>query len=72
LIHQSISQAQATVAKEQGCQAWNWQASLQTTGTVQKLLSHTPPLIKHDMVHLTKEGYEFSGQAFAKMTSWKN
>ena len=72
LIHQGISQAQATVAKEQGCQSWNWQASLQTKGTVQKLLSHTPPLIKLDMVHLTKEGYEFSGQAFAKMTSWKN
>jgi hypothetical protein len=72
LIHQSISQVQATVAKEQGCQAWNWQASLQTKGTVQKLLSISPPLINLDMVHLTKEGYEFSGQMFAKLTAWNN
>ena len=72
LIHQDINQVQATAAKEQGCQAWNWQASLQSKGNVKNLLSHTPPFIKLDMVHFSKEGYEFSGQMFAKMTPWKN
>jgi lysophospholipase L1-like esterase len=71
-VHQTISQVQARVAKEQGCHAWNWQSSLQAVGTVGQLQSATPPLMGGDRVHLTKEGYEAGGRAFAKMTPWKD
>ena len=72
VIHQIINQVQITVAKEQGCKAWNWQASMQTMGTLKQLRVNTPPILAADMVHLTKEGYEFSGQIFGKMISWRN
>ena len=72
VIHKIINQVQIKVAKEQGCKAWNWQASLQTMGTLKQLSVYTLPILGADMVHLTKEGYEISGQMFGKMISWKN
>jgi len=71
-IHHSISQIQAKIAREMGCAFWNWQAMLMKFGDVNQLMMSTPPLIKQDQVHLTKQGYELSGQQFGKTIHWKS
>ena len=71
-IHHSISQIQAKIAREMGCAFWNWQAMLMKFGDVNQLMMSTPPLIKQDQVHLTKQGYELSGQQFGKAIHWKS
>jgi len=69
--HQSINRVQSLVGKEMGCVSWNWQGALNGPGSVNQLLAASPPLIKKDLIHLTQEGYETSGQRFAKTISWK-
>ena len=71
-IHHSISQIQAKIAKEIGCAFWNWQAMLMKFGDVNQLMMSSPPLLKQDQVHLTKQGYELSGQQFGKTIHWKS
>jgi len=69
--HQSINRIQSQVAKELGCTQWNWQSAMGGAGSANRLMSSTPPILKKDQIHLTQEGYELSGQWFAKSMSWK-
>lgn len=70
-IHQSINRIQSQVAKEQGCVAWDWQQALGGAGSANRLMNAVPPLLAKDQIHLTQEGYAWSGQAFAKAVHWQ-
>ena len=70
-IHSSINQIQTKIAREIGCASWNWQGMLMKFGDTNQLTTLTPPLLKEDQVHLTKQGYELSGQQFGKDIPWK-
>jgi lysophospholipase L1-like esterase len=65
-IHQQIANAQRQVSKEYRCGFWDWQGETGGPGTAARWAQARPPLEQPDLTHMTAQGYELSGRAFAR------
>ena len=70
--HERISRIQAAIGREHQCRVWNWQAALRQAGLIKHQDHLNNAVISPDRTHLTREGYEVSGQLFAQELSWKH
>ncbi len=59
-----VSEVQRQVAAEEGCAYWDWQQAMGGPGAMVAWSMLQPPLGAGDLIHLTKEGYELSGDRF--------
>lgn len=62
--HRDISEAQERVGREFGCSFWSWQKVMGGQGGIYRWQRMKPPLASHDLIHLTKQGYEESAKRF--------
>lgn len=63
-IHETISQTQASIAPQFGCQSWSWQEAMGGKGGIYRWLYRKPALAQRDLIHLTAEGYKHSANLF--------
>lgn len=68
-VHRSITVAQRLVADEHKCQFWDWQFHMGGPGGAHQWARQKPPLMAADLIHLTLQGYRYSGQLLGKQLS---
>jgi lysophospholipase L1-like esterase len=69
-IHRQIAVAQRQVSAEHRCGFWDWQGETGGPGTAVRWAQARPPLMQPDLTHMTAQGYEASGRAFARFYSF--
>lgn len=62
-LHQQVSRMQQQLAREAGCDFWNWQLSMGGRGSAAAGAMRNPPTVQPDLTHLTALGYRESGLA---------
>jgi lysophospholipase L1-like esterase len=65
-IHQQIAIAQRQVSAQYRCSFWDWQGESGGPGTALSWARARPPFEQPDLTHMTAQGYEASGRAFAR------
>jgi lysophospholipase L1-like esterase len=69
-IHQQIEAIQQQVGQRFGCIAWNWQDLMGGPGGSYGWAHATPSLMGRDLIHLSPNGYQRTGQALAHSLGW--
>ena len=70
--HQLIEATQREVGRRFGCAVWNWQDLMGGPGGNYGWFYAAPPLMGHDLTHLSAAGYEQTGQALARSLGWRD
>jgi hypothetical protein len=65
-VHRQIAMAQRQVGAAYGCGFWDWQGAMGGIGAALRWALAKPPLMQPDLTHMTAQGYEASGRAFAR------
>jgi hypothetical protein len=65
-VHRQIATTQRQAGAAYGCGFWDWQGEMGGPGAALRWARATPPLMQPDLTHLTAQGYETSGRAFAR------
>jgi lysophospholipase L1-like esterase len=60
-----VREAQRAIAERTGAAFWDWSAIMPGPCGAQTWAAATPPLMAHDYVHLTLDGYKLSADKFA-------
>ena len=60
----TVAQVQRELAPQFGCGFWDWQAATGGPGSMVAWRFHEPQLAAGDLIHFTRQGYEWLGERF--------
>lgn len=66
-VHRQIAMTQSRIGAAYGCGFWDWQGDMGGMGAALRWARTRPPLMQPDLTHMTAQGYEASGRAFARI-----